>query len=95
MSRFEREWVPAGEASLSRGELSDLLGASGFGDRRAAIACYLSASEGWDEARTALRGRFAGTAAAAGSNQDKRQINHRASEYLQRPPIKHARTDND
>ena len=95
MSRFERDWSSAGKA-LGSGELSDLLGSSGVGDHQSAIACYLSASDGWDEARKALRGRFAGTsAAAAGGYQDKRDINHRASEYLQRPPIKHTRTDND
>jgi hypothetical protein len=45
---------------LSLGELLELLSASGDGDARAdAIACYLSASEGWHQAGRELGGAFA------------------------------------
>ena len=67
--------------------------------QREAIACYLSAGEGWDEALKALHGAFASEAAASGAGgrnaQDKRKINHRASEYLQWPGLKSGETDND
>ena len=68
-------------------------------ERREAIACYLSASEGWDEAMKALRGAFASDAAEAvrsgGKGQNKHAVNQRASEYLQWPALKPAGTDND
>jgi hypothetical protein len=69
------------------------------GDPRAAIACFLSAGEGWADALKMLSGGFANGAAANGSGtraaQDKHEINHRASEYLQWAPLKNAGTDND
>ena len=102
MSRFEGDFHAAGDAPLSKSELLDLLAAcSGVPSResRDAIACYLSASEGWHEALKSLRGAFANDAAAAvrlGCNQqDKHEINQRASEYLQWPALKHAGSDND
>jgi hypothetical protein len=68
-------------------------------DQRDAIACYLSAGEGWSEALKALRGAFASEAAAvlrsADKDRNEDEINHRTSEYLQCPPLKDAGTDND
>ena len=89
MSRFERDFDAAGDAPL--GAVPS--------DQRDAIACYLSAGEGWNEAVKALRGAFASDAAAAlrsaGGAEDKHEINHRTSEYLQWPGLKSAGTDND
>ena len=89
MSRFERDFGAAREAPP--GALPD--------DQRAAIACYLSAGEGWREALKALRGAFASgsaaTPAARALEQDEHEINHRTSEYLQWPGLKNAETDND
>lgn len=102
MSRFEGNFASAGGAPLSNGELLDLLAtfsAMQGRERQEAIACYLSASEGWDEAMKALRGAFATDAAEAvrlnAANRDKRDVNQRASEYLQWQALKPAGTDND
>ena len=68
MSRFEGDFSAAGEASLNATELLNLLGREGQVPPRElqqAIACYLSASEGWDQAQKLLRGAFASDAAAA------------------------------
>jgi hypothetical protein len=89
LSRFERDFEPAGEAPP--GAVPS--------DQREAIACYLSAGEGWSEAMKRLRGAFANVAAATpsadGDAEDKHEINHRTSEYLQWPGLKNLRTDND
>ena len=89
MSRFERDFEAAGEAPS----------AAVPSEQREAIACYLSVGEGWNEAVKALRGAFASDAAqalqSAGNAEDKREINHRTSEYLQWPALKGAGTDND
>ena len=102
MSRFEGNFAAAGGAPLGKGELSDLLSAFSAThgrERQQAIACYLSASEGWNEAMKALGGAFATDAAKAGRLSaaigDKRDINQRASEYLQWQALKPAETDND
>lgn len=102
MSRFEGDFSAAGDAPLSTTELLSLLGTStalSARDRQEAIACYLSAGEGWDQALKTLRGAFASDAAhAAGANeikQDKRDVNQRASEYLQWHALKPADDDND
>ncbi len=101
MSRFEGEFA-AGGNPLTNSELADLLAAFSAlrgRERQEAIACYLSASEGWNEAMTALRGAFATDAAEAvrlsTANGDKHDINQRASEYLQWQALKPAGTDND
>ena len=68
MSRFEGDFSAVGDAPLSASELFDLLAREGGQPRhdlRQAIACYLSASEGWDEAVKVVRGAFANEAAAA------------------------------
>jgi hypothetical protein len=102
LSRFEGNFAAAGGAPLDNGELSDLLSAfsaTNGRERQQAIACYLSASEGWNEAMKALGGAFATDAAKAGplsaAKGDKRDINQRASEYLQWQALKPAETDND
>jgi hypothetical protein len=102
LSRFEGDFSAAGDAPLSTAELLNLLAACSAvpaRERRQAIACYLSVSDGWDQARRALRGAFASDAAAAvrsGKNrQDEDEINQRASEYLQRPGLKPADSNND
>lgn len=89
MSRYERDFEAAGDAAP----------AAVPSDQREAIACFLSAGEGWSEALKALRGAFASEAAATpvarAKAQHKREINHRTSEYLQWPGLKSAGTDND
>lgn len=102
MSRFEGNFAAAGGAPLANGELSDLLttfSALHGRERQEAMACYLSATGGWNEAMKALGGAFATDAAQAGrlspANGDKHDINQRASEYLQWQALKPAETDND
>ncbi len=102
MSRFEGDLAASGGARLGDDELRGLLAACSSmpgRDVRQAIACYLSAGEGWDEALKALRGAFASDAAAAlRPNEIKlreHEINQSASEYLQWQALKPARTDND
>ncbi len=101
MSRFEGDFSAAGQAPPSTSELLDLLAASSAmpsEQRQQAIACYLSASEGWHEALKALRGAFATNAAAAvklGNAKNVRDINQRASEYLQWQALKPTGSDND
>jgi hypothetical protein len=89
LSRHERDFTAAGDAPPGAVP----------GDQREAIACYLSAGEGWSEALKALRGAFASeagvTAHSTENAQDKHEINHRTSEYLQWAPLKSAGTDND
>ncbi|MGI8610804.1 MAG: hypothetical protein ACR2KH_00785 [Sphingomicrobium sp.] len=102
MSRFEGDFAGAGGGPLSNSELLDLLAAFSAlhgRERQEAIACYLSSSEGWDEAMKALRGAFAADAAQAvrssAESDDKHDINQRASEYLQWQALKAAGNDND
>jgi hypothetical protein len=102
LSRFERDIASAGGVPLGDRELLELLAACSAMESRArqeAIACYLSASEGWDEALKALRGAFAADAAEAvrlsRAKQNKHGVNQRASEYLQWQALKPAGTDND
>jgi hypothetical protein len=102
LSRFEGDFSAAGDASLSTAELLNMLSAStglNSRERQQAIACYLSASEGWDKALKTLRGAFASDAAEAdeGANvkANERAVNQRTSEYLQWPALKPAASDND
>jgi hypothetical protein len=102
LSRFEGNFAAAGGAPLGNGELSDLLSAFSATrgrERQQAIACYLSASEGWDKAMNAFGGAFATDAVTVGSSsaaeRDKHDVNQRASEYLQWQALKPAETDND
>ena len=62
MARHEGNFRSRAEEPLSFDELLALLGKVGEGDpdsRNDAIACALSASEGWEEAVRRLRGAFA------------------------------------
>ena len=69
MARHEGEFEAAAETSL---EMEELLRALRHGDsasereRQAAIACLLSASEGWRDAVARLGGAFADGSAKAG-----------------------------
>ncbi|MEO7366169.1 MAG: hypothetical protein ABIW03_07615 [Sphingomicrobium sp.] len=98
MSRLEGDFSAAGDASLSAEELNLLSASSGLDsrERQAAIACYLSAGEGWDEALKSLGGAFAPQGAEATEiKPNKHGVNQRASEYLQWPGLKPAASDND
>ena len=101
MSRLDGKIRAAGEAPLDLAELLTVLGTqqeSSVQNWRDAIACYLSASDGWRDASHRLGGAFAGDAAEQDAAEDKsreRDINHRVSEYLQRGLLKDQRTDND
>lgn len=62
MARHEGDFRASAEGQLSLNEVLELLNTSGEGDYRArqdAIACYLSASEGWRDAVKRLGGAFA------------------------------------
>ncbi|HEY0164778.1 MAG TPA: hypothetical protein VGB39_05330 [Sphingomicrobium sp.] len=89
MSRFEHDFKAADEGAPGAVQ----------SDQRDAIACYLSAGAGWNDALKALHGAFASEAAATpsqpGKAQHEHEINHRASEYLQWPGLKNSETDND
>ena len=66
MARYEGDFRASAHEPLSLNELLALLGDKGVGAERSredAIACYLSASEGWDEAVKLLGGTFAQGAA--------------------------------
>lgn len=74
LSRIDRKLTAAGEAPL---ELGDLLAAldgqaeTKVQDWRSAIACYLSASEGWRDASRLLGGTFAGDGTEPGGSGGK------------------------
>jgi hypothetical protein len=62
LARHERDFRSGAEEPLSLNELLTLLGSGADGDaetREDAIACYLSAGEGWREAMKRLGGAFA------------------------------------
>ena len=62
MARFDGNLKAAGEAKLDVDELLSALSATSDReqkDRQEAIACFLSVSEGWRDAREALKGAFA------------------------------------
>ena len=66
MARHERDFRTGAEEPLSLDELLALFGSGADGDGRSredAIACYLSAGEGWREAMKRLGGAFAEGAA--------------------------------
>ena len=58
MARHEKQFHATGEP-VSLEELLDLLEDAGESARHAAIACYLSAGEGWRDAVKQLDGAFA------------------------------------
>jgi hypothetical protein len=62
LARFDGNLKAAGEAKLDVDELLSVLsGTSGAGqkERQEAITCFLSASEGWRDAKSRLKGTFA------------------------------------
>ena len=62
MARFDGNLKAAGEAKLDIDELLSVLAAAsnlGREERQDAIACFLSVSEGWKDARDSLKGAFA------------------------------------
>ena len=63
LARHERKFPVAADGPLTLAELLSLLGDvkdDAERDRHEAIACYLSASEGWADAVQRLGGTFAG-----------------------------------
>jgi hypothetical protein len=74
LARHEGEFEAAAETSLEMGELLRALQSAESAsdrERQAAIACLLSASEGWREAVGRLRGAFAEDAARSGLTDGK------------------------
>ena len=74
MARHEGEFEAAAETSLDMGELFRALSraeSAGDRERQAAIACLLSASEGWRAAATRLGGAFAEGGTKAGLRDGK------------------------
>ena len=73
MARHEGEFEAAAETSLDMGELIRALASPRTADpeRQAAIACLLSASEGWRDAIERLGGAFASSSARSGLTDGK------------------------
>jgi hypothetical protein len=76
LARHEGEFEAAAETSLEMGELLRALAraeSANDRERQAAIACLLSASEGWRNAAKRLGGAFAegGTKAGLTDGKDK------------------------
>ena len=74
MARFDGKLKAAGEAKLDIDELFSAFPGAGEAvarGRQDAIACFLSASEGWEEARGALKGTFAAVSKASWLTRDK------------------------
>jgi len=74
LARFDGKLKAAGEAKLDVEELlSALSGSSGAGqkERQEAIACFLSASEGWRDAKGRLKGTFASAVRASWLTENK------------------------
>jgi hypothetical protein len=73
LARHESDFRQQSGEPLSLDELLAMLGTAAAGEERSreeAIACYLSASEGWREAMTLLGGTFA---ANAGELKDRKE----------------------
>jgi hypothetical protein len=74
LARFDGNLKAAGEAKLEAEELlSALSGSPGAGqkERQEAIACFLSASEGWKAAKSRLKGTFASAVRPSWLTDDK------------------------
>ena len=74
MSKIDGEFEAAGEATVDLAELISAIAASALADggrRREAIACFLSASEGWKDAGRRLRGTFAALPQGSGLTESK------------------------
>ena len=75
MARYERDFRGNAKEPLSLDDLLTLLGSIEEGNERSredAIACALSASEGWQEAVKRLRGAFAEN--ESGLSEDKDEL---------------------
>ena len=73
MSRLDGKLTASGEVPLELAELLSALGShseASLRDWREAIACYLSASDGWRDASQALGGAFAIEAAEPPPGRD-------------------------
>ena len=74
MARIEGKFEAAGEAKLDIDELFSAFPGAGEAvakGRQDAIACFLSASEGWEEARETLKGTFAAVSSTSWLTRDK------------------------
>jgi hypothetical protein len=76
--KFQGEVAASLDVSLLLAELAGQQAQLSERDRQAAIACYLSASEGWRNASQSLGGTFAGRAFArreegTGSSNGKKE----------------------
>jgi hypothetical protein len=74
LARFDGNLKAAGEAKLDVDELLSALSGTSGTSRRArqeAIACFLSASEGWRDARDRLKGAFTSVAGPAWLTNEK------------------------
>ena len=74
MSRLDGKLTAAGDVPLELAELLAALEAQpskDVQDWRDAIACYLSASEGWRDASQVLAGAFANEGCEPGRRRDK------------------------
>lgn len=74
MAKHEGEFEAATETSLDMAEMLRALRQAGSGDsgrRQAAIACLLSASEGWRKAAKQLGGAFADAAQKTGLTDEQ------------------------
>ena len=74
LSKFDGDLKAAGEASFDLSELLSVIAATALADngrRREAIACFLSASEGWEDAGRRLRGTFAALPKGSGLTESK------------------------
>ena len=83
MARFDGKLTAAGEASLDAAELLAALRSRSGGsdlDRAHAIACYLSAGDGWREAVEKLGGAFAPSGEEAAERDDTAPKVKRGSE---------------
>jgi hypothetical protein len=68
LARFDGKFKAAGETKLDIDELFSAFPGAGEAvarGRQDAIACFLSASEGWQEAKGSLKGTFATAAKAS------------------------------
>ena len=68
MARIDGKFEAAGEAKLDVDELFSAFPGAGEAvarGRQDAIACFLSASEGWEDAKGTLRGTFAAASRAS------------------------------
>jgi len=74
LARFDGNLKAAGEAKLDVDELLSALSSSSAANAKAradAIACFLSAGEGWRDAREAAKGAFASLPRATWLTGDK------------------------